>query len=333
MDVTTWPQRDQPWLGQYRRSMTGKHVPADAVEARERELLDAVHEAGMPAAELFGDARQLAAEDVAELATPEEAVRTSEGGGLQPALREVGGTMTGIAVVAVVGTWFRSGWSVDVGAASALLAASVAAVFVGWAVARALFSAGRPLGSLAVLLGAGALACAGIAWAVETGAGPVAARDVPLPLLGVALLAPGTLVLAAAARAPQPTLRRAWDDDEWLRRFRSGLRTRLVPAAAALGHVAEVRQALRTGTAPAFEEFGHPLVLAREIAEADRTARARLWWVSTTGGTVGPLTIAVLVHRNDSWGVLTAPLAAAFALAALLTLLVRWDDRPWRPRR
>lgn len=333
MDVRTWPERDQPWLTRYRRSMTGKPVPPDTLEERERELLDAVLEAGVPAAELFGDARALAAEDVAELATAEEAVRTSQGGGLRPALLEVGGTMTGIGAVAVIGTWFRNGWVVDVGVASALVAASVAAVFVCWAVARALFSAGRPLATVGVLVAAGAVAFAGIAWAVQVGAGPVAARDVPLPLLALGLLAPGCLVLATAARAPQPRLRQDWDEEEWLHRFSSGLRTRLVPTATALGHVDELREAVRTSTASVYEEFGHPLVLARHVAEADRTARARRWWLTTTGGTVGPLAIGALVQLNDSWGVLTSPLAVLVALTGLLNLLVRWSDRPWASQR
>lgn len=333
MDATRWPQDDQPWLTRYRSSMSGKHVPALALEDRERELLEAVREAGVPAGELFGEAHLLAAEDALELATVDEELRTSQGGGLQPALREVGGTMVGLGAVAVLGIWIRSGSSVDIGATAALVAASVAAAFLGWVIARTLFSAGRPAAAGAVVLSAVVLAAAGIASAVHLGAGAVAGRDVPVPLLGVALLAPGVLTLAAASRLPQPTLRQDWDDDEWLRRFHGGLRTRLVPAATAAGHVHEVRQAVVTGTTSAYEEFGHPLVLASQVAEADRTARTRRWWVSTLVGTGAPLAIALLVHVNDSWGPLTVPLVVGLTLGAVMRPLVRWGERPWRHRR
>lgn len=332
MDPDVWPERDQAWVARYRRSVAGKPVPGGSLEQREHELLGAVRAAGVPAVELFGDAAALAAEDVAELATVDEDVRTSPGGGLRPALQEVGGTLMGMGAVLVLSLWIRNGWSVDVRVAPALVAVSVASVFVAWVVGRALFSAGRPGATAGVLLAAAAVALAGIAAAASLGPGPVAARDVPVPLLGLGLLAPGVLALVAASRLPQQTLRESWDDAAWLHRFQGGLRTRLVPSSTTRGHVDEVHQAIGTGTASAFEEFGHPLVLARQLADADRTARARRCWVSTVAGTLTPLTLAALVHTNDSWGALTTPLVVLFALGAVITLVVRWDDRPWRER-
>jgi hypothetical protein len=329
MDATAWPEQDRDWIARYRRSTTGRHVPVDALGERERELLDAVLGAGLPAEELFGAADALAAEDVAELATADEAVRTSEGGGLQPALREVGGTLVGLGAVSSFGLWFRTGWSVDVDVASAVLAASVAALFLGWAVARATFSAGRPAATVGVLLAAAAAAAAGMAAAVQVGSGPLAARDAPVPVLVLVLLAPGVLTLLVASRLSRPTLREDWDDAEWLRRFEGGLRTRLVPSATTRAHVEQVRQEVRTGTASAVEEFGHPLVLARHLADIDRTARARRWWTSTVAGTAAPLAIAVLVRLSDSWGALTTPLVLLLLLGALLAPLGRWSTRPW----
>ncbi len=122
-DVKTWPVRDHEWVARHQRSTTGRHVPPTALEAHERELLDAVREAGLPAAELFGDAAVLATEDVAELSTLDEAVRTSEGGGLRSALQEVGGTLMGIGAVSVFYMLIRTGWSVDVDVAPALVLA------------------------------------------------------------------------------------------------------------------------------------------------------------------------------------------------------------------
>ena len=328
-DMKTWPARDRKWVAHYRTSMAGKHVPAVALEEREQELLDAVCEAELPAAELFGDADRLAAEDVAELATVGEAVRTSEGGGLRPALWEVGGTLMGIGVVSVLLLVLRSGWSADVNIAHTLVAASVVVVFVGWVAGRALLSAGRSVAMTGALVTAGAVALAGIASAATLGDGHIVASDVPVPVLGLGLLAPGVVALVVASRMPQQTLRESWDDADWLPRFRGGLRARLVPAATARGHVAEIKQAMGARGESAYAEFGHPLVLARELAEADRTARSRRWWLSTIAGTGTPLVIAVLVFAMESWGTLTIPVVIILLIGSLVTPVVGWGDRPW----
>lgn len=328
-DTKTWPARDQKWVARYRTSMATKCVPVTAREEREQELLGAVREAGLPAAEIFGDAHTLAAEDAAELATVDEAVRTSEGGGLRPALREVGGTLVGMGVVSIVLMVLRGGWSVDLNIALILIAASVVVAFVGWVVGRAFFSAGRSVAVAGTLVTAGAVALAGIASAATLGPGHIVASDVPVLPLGLALLAPGVVTLGVSIRMPQQTLRESWDDTDWLSRFRGGLRARLVPAATARGHVAEIKQSLGVGGASAYAEYGHPLGLARELAEADRTARARRWWVSTLAGTVTPLVIATLIFTMQSWGALTIPVVIFLLLSALITPGVGWADRPW----
>jgi hypothetical protein len=310
-----------------------KAVPDAVRTARERELLDAVCEAGVPAAELFGDAAVLAAEDAAELATVDEAVRTSEAGGLKPALREVGGRMLAAGAVAVLSMAVRRGWSVDVDAASVLLAASLLVVLVGWAVGRALYLAGRSAATLGVGLGVLAVAAGGIAVADSLGPDRLLARAVPVPLMALVLLTPGVLMLVASSRMAQPTLQGDWDDAAWLRRFRGGLRARLVPADTARGHVVEVEQAIAAGAGSAFAEFGHPLVLAEELAQADRTARARRWWLTTVAGSVVPLGVAALVIVNDSWGPLTVPIAAFLLLVGLATSAAAWGRRPWAQRR
>lgn len=334
MNLKTWPAGDQDWVARYRRAVAGKHIPATVLEERERELLEAAHEAGLPAAELFGDPGELAAEDAAELATVEEAVRTSVGSGPRPALQEMGSVLVAIALIAVLQMSVRSGWRVDVSVAFVLVAASVLVVFMGWMVGRAFFSAGRPGVTVGVLVAVGSVAVAGLAAAASIGPDPVTARDVPVPLLGLGLLAPGVLALVVAARMPQQTLRESWDDAEWLRRFRGGLRTRLVPAATARGHVVEVEQALRTGAGPAVAEFGHPLVLARQLAQADRTARTRRWWASTIAGTGTPLAVAALVLANESAGsVLTVVCLATLLPAAVFTLVAGWGERPWAEKR
>ncbi len=328
-----WPVGDQEWAARYRLSMAGRSVPAPALEERERELVGVVREMQVPAAELFGDAEELACEDAAELATEEEAVRTSLGGGLQPALKEVGGMLMGVGVVTSLLLIIRSGWSVDIDTALILVAASVLVAFVGWVVARALFSSGRSAGAVWAGFGAGAVAVAGIAGAASLGSGHLAARDVPLPLLVVGLLVPGITTLVIADRMPRRELRETWDDSQWLRRFRGGLRARLVPAATARDHVAEIEQTLAAGGTSAYAEFGHPLVLAHAVAAADRTARRRVWAVSASAAVGTPLGLAVLVVTGQSWGMLTVPVAVGLVLVAAGALVVGWGRRPGTTRR
>lgn len=327
-DARTWPEGDREWAARYRMRMTGKHVPSSVLDERERDLLDAVRGAGLPAEELFGDAADVAAEDFTALATTEEAVLTSQGGGLRPALIEVGGTLLGIGAVAAARTLMQSGWLVDIRVALGLVGLGVLIAFLGWIVGRASFAGGRSATTVGVLVTAGAIAVACIATAASVDPDRVVAHDVPAPLLVLGLLAPGIVLLVSASRMPRQPLRESWDDAEWLRRFRGGLRAGLVPAATARGHVAEIEQALASAGSTADSEFGHPLVIAREITQVDRTARARRWWLSMTAGTGTPLVIAALVIANDSWGVLTIPVAGMLLLSALLTPVVGWEDRP-----
>ncbi len=332
MSSRTWPERDQRWVSRYRTSMAGKHVPEQTLDERERELLDAVRGAGVSAQELFGDAAELASEDAAELATADEAVRTSLGGGLRPALREVGGTLLGAGVVAVLLLFFRGGWSVDIDIALSLVAASVLLVFVSWVVSRALFTAGRSAAGVMVMVVAGGTAVAGIASAAGVGSGQVAASDVPVPLLALGIIAPGVATLVAASWLPHKELREEWTDAEWLRRFRGSLRAHLMPAAATHGHVAEIQQALTPGAASAYAEFGHPVTLARVVAAADSVSRARRWWVATVVGVGVPLGIALVVFTNQSWGALSLPGAVALVLVAGAKLVASWSSRPYADR-
>ena len=333
MGVDQWSVQDQGWATRYRTVMTAKHVPASSLQEREHELLDAVRATRTPAAELFDDATALATEDAAELATAEEEVRTSLGAGLRPVLREIGGRLVGIGAVAVLLMVLRSGWSIDVDIAHALVAASVLLAFIGWVVLRALFTAGRPGSTISVSVLLGAVVVAGIAFAANLGSGHYAARDVPVPLLAAAMLAPGVALLVVSQRMPQQVLRHQWSDEQWMRRFTGALRARLMPSRTTRDHVTEIKHALELAGTTAYTEFGHPLVLARDLAAANRVARTRRWWLLTLTGTLTPLVIAVLIVTNHSWGALTIPVALAFVLSAAVVLGASWGDRPWMARR
>ncbi|MBB2975701.1 hypothetical protein FHX49_001268 [Microbacterium endophyticum] len=314
-------------------AIAGKAVPAPVREARELELLEAVRNAATPAADLFGDAGELAAEDAAELATAEEVVRLSTGGGLRPALREVGGVMLGVAVVATMLLLLRSGWFVDLDIAHIMVAMGLAMVFIGWIVGRALSSAGLTVAAVSVLVASCAIAVAAISSATKLGSGYIAASNVSVLLVALILLTPGIAALVIAGRMPQQTLAQNWDDAAWLKRFRGGLRSRLMPAATAHEHAAEISQALEGGVGPAHKEFGHPLALARELADLDHTARSRRWWLSTIVGTVVPLTIATAIITMNSWGVFTIPVAVILLISSSVAPVVGWRTRPWAKSR
>lgn len=324
-----WPATDRAWVTRYRASMAGKHVPAIALDERERELLNAVREADLPAADLFGDALTLAADDVLELATTAEAVRTSDGGGPHHAVRDAGGTLLSLGVVLAILLALRNGWSADLTLAYPLVAVSVTVPFMGWIAARAFFSAGRPVAMTAVLVTAGALALAGIASAVALGNDHIVARAVPVPILGLAFITPGIVILVWASRMQRQVLRTSWDDSGWLRRLRGGLRARFVPAAIARGHVSEIQQSLAVSDTSAYEEYGHPLVLAREIANANRTSRSRLWWLCILAGSGSSLIGAALVVNTHIWGNLTIPIAVLFLVSSLVNPIAGWTRRPW----
>lgn len=332
VDQRSWPEQDRKWVARYRDAIADKHVPATVLERREDELLKAVYSAAQPAVEVFGDAVDLAKSDVSELATTGEAVRTSEGGGVRAMLREVGGTLAGTGAVAVVLMFLRNGWYVDVELATTLFMVTAAAVIAGWFVARSLFSAGRPVGMAVALLCVVAVATVGILVAIDVGPDVVVASDVPLLLVGVALVAPGVVALGVAGAMPPQVLQVEWDDAKWWRRFRGGLTCRLVPQAAVRSHVAEVQQQLSSAGVAAHVEFGHPLVLAREVAGADRTARARRWWVLTLTATGAPLLVGLLILLGGAWGGLSIPVGVIFVLVGLSRPVIAWGGRPWAKR-
>lgn len=324
----TWPERDRAWADRYRASMAAKHVPVESLDARERELLTAVLAEELPAEHLFGPADSLAAEDATEVVTVEEAVLSAEGGGARKLVGELGAALVAFSVISGVLMVIRGGWSTDLDVAVIAVIGGVAAVGLAWTAGRALFAAGHTRAAIAAVAGAVAVAVVCVAYAANLGGGHLLAHDVPTLLVTAALMVPGLALLLFGSRMPKPTLREHWTDEEWLSRFRSALRGRLVPAVAARGHVAEIEQALGNGDTSAFSEYGHPLILAREIANSDHGARARRWWLSMLGGSVLPAVLAVLIALSRTWGTLTIPVVVVLALLAMISFAAGWGDRP-----
>lgn len=328
--VPRWPERDDAWLGRYRRSLAGQPVPRDVAEERERELLAAVIEADAPAEAILGDPAELAAMDAAELADGAKEMIRAEGGTPRSTVINVGGTGLAIGLLASITVLVERGWSLEVNLATSLVGAGVAAAFIAWAVASGCYWGGQLGGVLAsIALGVAALT-AGIVMAVLVGNDHVLASDVPTLLVGAALLLPGIALLIIGGTMREH-LRTDWNDDEWLQRFRNGLRTRLLPAEAARGHIAEAVQTIaHEGEGSAYREFGHPLVYARALAQADRSSRGRRWWLSAVGTIGGPLALLALMPFTDTGSVLRIPFAVLLGIRALLGTTNLWPTRPWK---
>lgn len=106
-----------------------------------------------------------------------------------------------------------------------------------------------------------------------------------------------------------------------------------MPHVTALGHVAEIEQAIDPGSDSAATEFGHPLVLARELAQDDRAARARRWWMSAIGACAVPLVLAVMTASSKTWGMFSVPIAIVLAIVAVVMVVNKWRQRPSRVAR
>ncbi len=261
-------------------------------------------------------------------------MRQQEPVGSRATIRDAGGTLVAMGLATTLLTIMRTGWYADIEAAHCVFAVGVLVAFLGWTVMRASLAAGRTAPAITALVTVSALGLAGISGAAGLGAAQTVARNVPAALLGVGLLLPGILVLVISSRMATVEVRESWTKEEWLRRFRGGLRARLVPSATVRAHCAEIEQALscsagRAEGAP-YALLGHPAVAARDLAATDKTSTARRWWLWSVSGAVLPLVTVGLILTTGSWGVLTFPLAGLLLLAAPMRWMSTWGDRPWR---
>jgi hypothetical protein len=324
----TWPATDRPWLDRYRGALAAHAVPDAARERRERELLEAVIASGEPAERVLGEARAVAAEVAAELATREEEVVRSEAS-LRPAVVQLGGTLLGLALVAAATLGVRAGWTFDLALAELLVAAGVAAFLVLWTIGRSLLAGGRPGATTAVVIAGIATAVGGAVLAARVGPGQVLLADAPTLLAALVLALPGVALLVVARRMRAARLREDWSDDAWLRRFRGALRSRLVPRARVEAHVTEAASVVaEAGEGAAHREFGHPLAYARELADADARSRSRRWRLAALAGVGAPLAVAALVLVTPGSDAIEWLELVVLALLALVGAVSAWRSRP-----
>lgn len=323
--IDDWPTEDRKWASRYMIAVAHPSVPSAAREERASELISALHAAGAPAAELFGDPVDFGVEDVRALGTEEEAVSASEGGGASQALLYIGTTLTFLGVTSALLLLTRGAWRTDIDLGPLWVAIGLVSASIAANIAWTLFVAGATrwacaagVGGLAVLFG-----CIALATTAEPGHTLIA--DVPIWVLMIAMLIPGVGALLVACAVPRRQLRSSWTDEEWLARFRGAMRSRGISAAAAREHERSIRAA---ADGDRYSEFGHPVVFARSLAAQDDGAAARRWRWSTSFRVGVPLAMGVLIAFTDSFGAWREPVMILFFVSAIVTAYMNWTHRP-----
>ncbi|WP_240134279.1 hypothetical protein [Streptomyces sp. MUM 178J] len=296
-----WPRdEDETWAAAVElRLALAPHSPEGLAGRVLAEAYEAVTETGRSARELFGEPEAYARAAADEHVTEEARART-DSRGMTPgerftaALVAVGGTGIAISVIRWIreGLWVTPSWS------------SIAA-FAGIAVGALLFCAGIGAWSAGRIKGAGGFgAAAGAALGNGIAAAVYLPDDellrMPVPVLAAA----GALLAAAAAGIPNAVLDRWFapslphgDDERWLSRLESLLRTRhAMRAAEAHSHVQEARLHLATSGESAADAFDDVEVYALRLAEGPRR-EARLERRKLYGVTL--LAAAILVVLVD----------------------------------
>ena len=332
MDEHTWPERDRPWQAAYLWRVTQPEVSAEAIAARLDELLDAVLEADAPAEELFGDPETLAADDVAELGTAEEIVRSSFGSGAKQTLLLMGVMLLVPIIPLLIVLLISTGWEVDLTARTLVFCGFLALLLASCAVIRALHDAGLPKGVMAMVAVAVALFVAAVAVAMTADPLPPLARDVPTLLVILGAAVPGAALLLISFFLPDKLLREKWSEDQWMRRFRAVLISRGLSRQQALEHVRELQTSRAEGSESAFAEYGHPVAFARRMTEHAPEAKRRRWMAGGAVEIVVPAILLVFGATNaDLWWWVRLLIGIVGAVWLVLNLRSTWESRPWKP--
>lgn len=306
-------------------------VSVEAVQARLEQLRVAVLEAGEAAEVVLGDPAVLAASDVEDLSTLEEELRTAGVAGPRGVLTKLGFALILMAVPAFLLT--DVGWRVDVPPGVIAIVGAFFAGAIGVASAILCFRAARPVAMLfsMVFWLSVVLACVAVGTAYRD-VEPLA-TDVPVLLVGAFLLVPGVVVLVIARRVPESSPRSQWDDSDWLRRFRGALLLQGVSRSRIREQELEVRQMMsEAGATSLYDECGHPIGFARQIAAHDRTAKVRRWgWVNVAQVFI-PVFIALvaLPGGDQSWTWWRIVIVGFAVLLFVGSVADQWRSRPWK---
>ncbi|RDH12889.1 hypothetical protein [Tsukamurella pulmonis] len=289
MALDDWPERDRRWAARYILCLAKEGVTLEASDARQSELIAAAEAAGAPAADVFGDPDELAAEDAKDFADADVVAMAEDGFGLREALAYAGVALVFLGAIAGVFVLAKGATDrVDITAGPVVLMVGIAVALVAGSAASMFFSTGR----LRAACGWAAVAVVGVlvggsqvSW---SGRHAVLVAGVPRWPIIAALLVPGLLSILLSRAIPERSSQDAWTDEAWFIRFRGVLVSKGVPSVTVREHERSLREGL-TGTS-AFAEYGRPDALGHRLAAEDPAAAGRrIWW-----GAVGWFAFALL---------------------------------------
>ena len=126
MALDDWPEPDRDWAGRYLLGLFREGVEASASSERQVELIAAVHAAGVPAEELFGDPADVARADAPDLAGPSAvaAAESADRAGARDAVGYAGAALLLLGVIAAIMVLVSGDGPIDVrvGVVAVLLA-------------------------------------------------------------------------------------------------------------------------------------------------------------------------------------------------------------------
>ncbi|KXO96736.1 Uncharacterised protein [Tsukamurella tyrosinosolvens] len=299
MAVDDWPEQDRAWAGRYVLGLARLGVPLSSTDARQDELIAAARDAGVPAADLFGDPAEAAAADAPDLNDADATAEDADGAGAREALAYGGTALIFIGVIAAAMLLIGGGGPVDVTVGMlAVTFAIVTALVVGGAAAMQ-FVAGRlriAAYLAAVAIGAVLVGGSQVTW---SGRGVVVVADLPRWGAALALLVPGVLAILIARRVPRRAPQTTWSDEEWFARFRGVLISKGTPGTVVREHERSLREGL---TSTAADEYGRPDSLALQLVAADPAAQSRRMWWGAAGWMVFALLQATFIPgETGAW--------------------------------
>lgn len=332
-DEEEWPERDDAWLFAYLWHVSQPAVPEEAIRARVEELRVAVLEAGEPAYVVFGEPWVVAASDVEDLSTVDEELRAAGAAGWRGMLTGLASSLILVALLPPISLLIDEGWRADLRPGLVAMAIGFLTFATGVTFTRLFYEAARPLAMLvSLLLGLACFVSAVVIVATHSGAEPLV-RDVPVLLFAAAMLLPGIVALLVARRIPESPPQTQWDDAVWLRRFRGALVLKGVSRSRIREQELEVRQMMsEAGATSLYDECGHPIGFARQLATHDRSAKGRRWGWGSVAQVIMPMLIAIAALPDDGqiWTWWRIVIFGSAVLLFAATVISQWRSRPWK---
>lgn len=332
MALDDWPEPDRDWAGRYLLGLFREGVEASASSERQAELIAAVHAAGVPAEELFGDPADVARADAPDLAGPSAvaAAESADRAGARDAVGYAGAALLLLGVIAAIMVLVSGDGPIDVRVGVVAVLLAIIGGMIAGSVALFHSMAGRlRAAALAGAVAVGVVLVGGsqVTW---SGRDVVLIADLPRWAAALGLLLPGVLAILTARLVPARAAQTAWDDDAWFDRFRGVLTTKGVPAGVAREHERTLREGLAGTTA--MQEYGRPDAFALTLAADDPAAPGRrLWWGAAGWFALAVLQAAFIPDDHGFWLLLRVVLIALLIWLGVRSALRARRARPAAP--